>query len=196
VTDLYLPPVPDEIQQGDIYEHMPSTILEGRPLRVARPWRESGGRELWGVHREGGPAPQGGFKWRMDEGGEGALLVRAHLGLAMVMSHDCEIDNDPVARTLAMIRPATELSEASQEALFSGRDDAIQYAIFALEVQTGSPITERSFVDFRRLTTVRPAFLQTSTRVASLTEELRAAVAESFILYLFRGFEASPADRS
>lgn len=195
MTDLYLPPVAGEILQGDIFERMSSTRVEGRPLRVARQWNVKGGRDMWEVHLEDGAGPQGGFRWRVDQGGEGGLLVHALLGLAMVISHDCEIENDLNARTLAMIRPATDLSDEAQEALFSGHEDQIQYAIFPLEVQTDSPITERSFVDFRRLTTVRPAVLDASTRVASLTEELRAAVAKSFWLYLFRRVEAPPADR-
>lgn len=195
MTDLYLPPVAGEILQGDIYERMPSTFLDGRPLQVARQFKVKDGHDLWEVHLEDGAGPNGGFKWQVDQGGEGALLVHAHLDLAMVMSHDCEIENDPDARTLAMIRPVTQLSVAAQEALFSGRDDAIQYANFPLEVQADSPITERSFVDFRRLTTVRPAVLDASKRVASLTEELRAAIAERFWLYLFRPIEASSADR-
>lgn len=186
---LYLPPAPDEIRQGDIFLAMPSVIVEPRPLRVARQWRESGGRDMWQVHSEDGAGPQGGFKWRMDQGGEEALLVHAFLSQAMVISHDCEIENDPNIRTLAMIRPLTDLHQAAQEALFSGREDQIQYPIFPLEAQTSEPQMERAFVDFRRLTTVRPAVLEASTRVASLSEELRAAIAERFRLFLFRRVE-------
>jgi len=194
VTDrLYLLPGA-EILQGDIYEQMPSIHVESRPLRVARCQQHPGGRDRWEVHLENGPGPNGGFRWRTDQGGETGLLVRAYLGNAMVLSHDCEIENDPIARVLAMIRPAAELDDATQRALFSGQSDGY-YARFPLYPQTDDPVVERSFVDFRRLTTVRPDVLTASTRVASLSEELRAAVAESFRLYLFRRVESPATDR-
>jgi hypothetical protein len=187
VTDrLYLPPIGVEILQGDIFDQMPSVYVESRPLLVGRRLKQDESRDIWQVHRENGPAPNGGFKWRMDQGGEPGLLAHAHLGMAMVLSHDCEIENDRAARTLAMVRPIGELDESSQRALFSGREDEGWYAIFPLEGQTDDPKMARSFVDFRRLTTVRPAVLAVSTRVASLSEELRLAIARRFNLYLYR----------
>jgi hypothetical protein len=190
---LYLTPA-GEILQGDIYAQMPSVYVESRPLRIARHWKVSGTRDVWEVHPEDGAGPGGGFKWRMDQGGEPALLVHAHIGLAMVISHDCEIENDPNVRTLAMIRPVGELERSAQEALFSGRDDQVRYAIFPLDAQDTEPEMERAFVDFRRLTTVRPAVLDASRRVASLSDELRFAVAERFRQYLFRRVERPATD--
>lgn len=150
---------------------------------------------MWEVHREDGPGPKGGFKWQMHEGGEPALLVHSHMGLAMVISHDCEIENDPNARTLAMIRPLGELDDSAQRALFSGRKEDVRYAIFPLEAQDAEPRMERAFVDFRRLTTVRPAVLEASTRIASASDELRNAVAQSYRQYLFRRLERRATDR-
>jgi hypothetical protein len=49
VTAPYVPPS-REVLFGDIYEGMPSVHVEERPLRVARFFKESGGRETWGVH--------------------------------------------------------------------------------------------------------------------------------------------------
>jgi hypothetical protein len=123
----------------------------------------------------------------MDQGGEPAILIRGHKGMAMVMSHDCEIENDPNARILAMIRPITDLDEDTSAQLFSD-DPELEpvYALFPLIGQREDPKIDRSFVDFRRLSTVRPAVLETSTRVASLSGELRKAVAEKFWMYLFR----------
>jgi hypothetical protein len=196
VTDrLYRPPIDGEILQGDIFDRMPSVFVESRPLRVARQWKMSGTRDMWEVHREDGPGPSGGFRWLMDQGGEPALLVHAHIGLAMVMSHDCEIENDPATRTLAMIRPITELDESAQRALFSGLEDEVRYAIFPLEAQTAEPRMDRAFVDFRRLTTVRPAVLAASSHLASVSDELRSAVAQGFRQYLFRRVERPATDR-
>ncbi|MGD0863754.1 MAG: hypothetical protein ABSA21_13535 [Candidatus Limnocylindrales bacterium] len=191
---LYLPPVGTEILQGDIFDQMPSVRVESRPLRVARHWKQSGPRDIWEVHPEDGSGPRGGFKWLPDQGGEQGLLVHAYLGRAMVLSHDCEIENDPRTRTLAMIRPINHLDEASQRELFSGGRQDRWFAVFPLVGQIDEPRIERSFVDFRRLTTVHPDVLAASIRVASLSEELRSAVAERFRLYLFRRVDSQVTD--
>ena len=189
---FYLPPREGDFLQGDIYVDLPSIFIDKRPLRVTRS-KPAGGPDALTVHPEDGAPPTGGFKWRMDQGGEPGLLVHAHLGMAMVISHDCEIENDPRTRTLAMIRPITELDEATQSKLFSGKDEDVVYAAFPLEAQDEDPKMRRAFVDFRRLTTVRPAVLEASTRVASLSDELRKAVARRFWQYLFRRLEAEGA---
>ena len=185
---FYLPPG-GEILQGDIFEAMPSVYVEGRPLLVARQVTTRDPSNLWEVHPDDGAGPAGGFRWTADQGGEGGLLVHAHLGRAMILSHDCEIENDPRTRTLAMVRPATDLDKRTQATLFSGEEVAGYYAIFPLGAQDEEPSMERSFVDFRKLTTVRPAVLAASTRVASLSEQLRFAVARAFTQYLFRRVE-------
>lgn len=168
---------------------MPSAHVSERPLRAGRFFRPQGPRELWGVHSEDGQPPNGGFRWRIEEGGEPGLLLRGFLEMAILITHDCEIENDDGARTMAMIRPASHLDEKSREAVFSGREDEGYYAIFPLEAQDDAPKMERSFVDFRRLTTVLPAVLDSSTRVASASDELRRAIAQRFKEYLFRRIE-------
>lgn len=186
---LYRLPAGD-ILQGDIYDLAPSVLVRSRPIRAARQWKvDKGGREIWAAHVEGGAPPQDGFKWAMDRGGEIAVLVHGYLDRAMVLSHDCEIENDQNARILAMVRPASHLAEPHRSALFDGKVDQVQYAIFPLEAQDADPRVERSFVDFRRLTTVRPEVLDASVRVASVSEELRRAVARAFWMYLFRRVE-------
>ncbi|MGH2406455.1 MAG: hypothetical protein ACRDF7_00060 [Candidatus Limnocylindrales bacterium] len=182
---LYLPPVEGEILQGDLFANVPSAIIDARPLRVARRLRAD--QSTWVVHEENGATPAGGFKWGISQGGE-VLLARAFLGLGMVLSHDCEIENDPNIRTLAMVRPATDLAPDDRAALINGA--RVRYSIFPLAAQTIDPKMELSFV-VRRLTTVRPAVLDPDARIASLSEELRAAVAARFRQYLFRRVEPS-----
>jgi len=53
----------------------------------------------------------------------------------MLLSHDCEIENDPQLRTLAMIRPAHHLDATTRERAFSGRDDGQFFALFPLVAQ-------------------------------------------------------------
>jgi hypothetical protein len=183
----YLPPNEDKLLQGDIYTDLPSLIVENRPLRCARPFRQKrDGREQWFVHTEGVNPPRDGFTWgidRPDLTGERATLAQGFVSYAMLMTHGCEIDHDDF-RHVAMIRPDTHLSEEMRTSLFSGHPQ--NYALFPLEAQEEEPTLPRCFVDFRRITTVRPPVLAASTRHASLSDELREALAEAFWLFLFR----------
>jgi hypothetical protein len=187
---LYLPPARD-VQQGDLYEDMPSVVVVDRPLRVGRPATGPGARELIEVFREGGAEPPGGFMWQPDGNGEQSMLVQGRLSRAMILSHDCEIDNDPRIRIIAMVRPLTDLVLAAQEEIKSGVERPIRYGIFPLGPQVETPAMDWSFVDFRRLTTVRPVVLEKSVRIASLSNPLRHAVADAFRLYLFRPVEGA-----
>jgi len=175
----------DEVQQGDIYADIPSVVVATRPLQVARNFVPKNGRVITSVHDEAHP-PADGFRWGEDQNGEEAFLVHAQVGLAMVLSNDCEIENDPNVRILAAVRSAAVLNSPWHEGLFSGQEDQIQYGIFPLEAQATEPTFERSFVDFRHITTVRAGFLDNSNRIASVSEELRELVAQAFQAYLFR----------
>jgi len=108
--------------------------------------------------------------------------------MAMVISHDCEIENDPRHRTLAIVRPETALQVADRIKVF----DFKVYSAFPLEAQDEEPQMVRSYVDFRRLTTVHAAVLASSNRFASASDDLRKAVAERFWLYLHRPLEEQP----
>jgi hypothetical protein len=107
----------------------------------------------------------------------------------MLISHDCEIENDDGARTLAMIRPADHLDSDTRRTVFSGNEAEGFYAIFPLDAQDDDPRMEQSYVDFRRLTTVRPQVLDSSERIASASDDLRHAIAMRFREYLFRRIE-------
>jgi hypothetical protein len=183
---LYRVPEIGEFLQGDIFEDTPSVFLASRPIRVARFLKETGDNVLYGVHTEDGRPPRDGFKWLMNQGGEGGILVHGHMGRAMLISNDCEIENDTNTRTLAMIRPLTDFEPRDQERMFSGREEDLQYGVFPLEAQAEDPSFDRTVLDLRRLTTVRPDVLASTMRLASASEVLRDAIAEAFRLYLFR----------
>lgn len=100
---IYLPPR-REIYQGDIYRDFPGIYMEARPFRVARFFKATPERDIYGVHREDAEPSTNRFKWGFGQAGE-EILARGHLGMAMVISHDCEIENDKNYRTLAMVRP-------------------------------------------------------------------------------------------
>ena len=109
--------------------------------------------------------------------------MRAHRTTAIVLSHDCEIDKDDRHRALAMVRPITEIQAEHRDGLRRGD----QLSAFPLESQDEEPSMVESFVDFRRVTTVRPQLLAQSQRHASLAEEVRKALAEHYWNYLHRG---------
>jgi hypothetical protein len=186
-SPIYLPPA-DLVSQGDIYLNMPSVVVEARPLRVARLYvagkavLKPGARQTYGVHTEDGDEPNGGFHWTFEAGGE-EILVRAHITMAIVLSHDCEIDKDDRHRTLAIVRPLIEVQPEHRDGLLRGH----QLSAFPLEAQDEAPEMIQSFVDFRRVTTVRPLLLQQSPRYASLALEVRRALAEHYWNYLHRG---------
>jgi hypothetical protein len=100
----------------------------------------------------------------------------------VLLTHDCEIDKDDRYRTLAMIRPMVSLNEEAQATVLAFRN----YSAFPLEAQEADPRLLPSFIDFRKLTTVRPQVLEQSDRHASMSDELRDALAEAFHLFLFR----------
>jgi hypothetical protein len=102
--------------------------------------------------------------------------------MAMVMTHDCEIDNDPDLRLVAMIRPLTAVDADHRATVMS----LGVWPYFPLAEQAEPPVMEASFVDFRRVTTVSGAALRDDDRYASLSDVLREAIAERFWQFLFR----------
>jgi len=106
---IYLAPG-GELLQGDIYRAVPSIHLSSRPVFVTRLYKEKKGRVLHGVHSEDGPEPQGGYRWAPDQGE--SVIAKGFMGMAIVLTHDCEIENDPDHRLVAEIRPITEIQEA------------------------------------------------------------------------------------
>lgn len=187
---LYLQPIQGDFLQGDIFADVPSIIVRPGPLRVAR-WARNipakvgqPERALWGIHTDDTP-PKDGMRLSMELEGE-EVLVHGYRQMAMLLTNDCEVENDSRARTVAMIRSANELAPEHSELLFSGSIDESFYSRFPLEAQLEEPVMERSFVDFMRLTTVHPQVLEECRRVASLPDELRNSLAIRFKEFLFR----------
>jgi hypothetical protein len=192
---LYLPPSKeDALLQGDIYKKVPIMWIGERPLLVARHAMTKVGREFYSVHKEfvgesrhpAGDAPKKGFRWTNRDTPE-LLLVPAVLSIAMVMTHDCEIENDPDHRVLAMIRPITDLEpDYRKKCLAHERVD-----MFPLEAQEEAPSMVTSFVDFRKFSPLRSGALEPpAERYASASEVLRKAVARAYWNYLHHPFQA------
>jgi hypothetical protein len=162
-----------ELSQGDIFRAVPSLLVDQRPLVVVR--RRDRLTAL--LHTEGGDAPPGGFTWQ----GHGETVVaRASLALAMLMTHDCELDKDEHFRTFALIRGWETLPFETQLNILAGR----RLRFFHLAPQL--PDLPESYVDFRRLTTVRGREIRMEDRMLSLSDDSRAALREAFIQFVTR----------
>ena len=182
-----------DILQGDIYLSMPSVHVASLPMRAARFWKKQGERDIYSIHSIGGLEPKDGFKWSLDAGGEKSTLVSGYLSMGIVMSHDCTIENDDGHRTIAMVRPITDIANLEDREPILNFD---RTAAFPLLAQEAEPKMELSFVDFRRLTTVRPAVLATATRYAQCSERIRTALSEYFWEFLCREYRQARPPRS
>jgi len=194
---LYLPPSTDDpLLQGDIFLKVPFISVRERPLLVARYVGLSKKRELYSVHKEfdgptsnkGGRPP--GSPFRLEDRQKPELvLVPVLLSMAIVLTHDCEIEHDD-HRTLAMVRPITDLEPTFQEKCLAGdRTD-----MFPLQPQDEAPAMVTSFVDFRKFTPLRPGALDPpAERYASASPVLREALAGAYWYYLHHPYkEARP----
>lgn len=169
---------PAEVLQGDIFEVQPSIFIRSRPLAVVRT-KQEGERIHAGMHTEDGkPAPpDGGYRWEKGED----IIAEGILAKAVMMTHDCEIEKDDKHRALALIRPWSTIPAEHQEKVRQG----LRYRFFWLPAQN-DPDFEESYVDFRRLTTVRPGALLEQHRILAMTERMREAIGAAFIKFITR----------
>lgn len=180
---LYLDPNQEEDLQGDIFDLVPAVMVKTRQFEVARefPQQDSHGRRRIYLHSESDP-PRSGFTFAPEQGGEEQFVVHAFVTRGILLTHDCEIENDDRVRQMAMVRVLADLPDDAQESIVNGESAGA----FLLPVQQETPSLPASFVDFRRITPVRPEILVRSEKHCSMTEGMRAAMAEHYWEYLFR----------
>ncbi len=162
--------------QGDIIREIPHIHLRPPPpLTVIR--RES---VKWGErltpYEYGSNTPQGGFDFAHGE----QVLASCQVAFGMVLSHDCEIDKDPKYRMVALIRPLSEVRSDGQEIIRANRNFSACY------LPAYAEIIGESYVDFRRITTLHPDFLENSERIASLTDEAVKYIQTQLFRFLTR----------
>lgn len=178
----YLEPTAEEAQ-GDIYDGAPLLDLRVWPLTAIRPRTFSGNRHALIDYPATGEPPPGGFKWEYP-GGEGEIvLARGLVGRAIVLTHECDIENLERFRVIAMIRPISVLDATLHLKLFSYE----MGAAFPLTAQDAAPPRmPLAFVDFRRLTVISPEVLKECKKVACVCDQVRKALATHFSDFLFR----------
>src|SRR5438128_5448340 len=167
-------PVDAQLCQGDILERVPHVILKEPPfpLRKATLSKKRMGYEV-------DELPEGTLPTTP---GEGTLVpATCQVTRAMLLTHGCEIDKDKKHRLVALIRPLPKKwDEENRKVVKEGRDFSFFY------LPPGERHLPESYVDFRRICTVAPRWVDSMIRLASLTEEARHAMLLQFFRYLAR----------
>ena len=170
----------DEDAQGDIYDGAPLVDVRVWPMVALRRYKEVKGHVLMSAHAATGPPPRDGFNWASPAGEE--VVAHGLIRRAILISHDCEIENDDRYRLIAMVRPLADIAPEVHASILAF-EHAAAFPLVAQDQPAEMPL---SFVDFRHITVVRPAILERCRKIASLPEQTREALAEHYWQFLFR----------
>jgi hypothetical protein len=176
----YYRPVDLQLGQGDILDRVPQLYLKDYPGPI-RKTTTAGNRTIYELEE---PA-SGAQAKRFEEG----ILVPAHcqVARAMLLTYDCEIDKDRKHRTVALVRPLPASMPAHDLATI--RENR-RFAFFYLPAE--GDLLPESYVDFRRVCTVTPQWVDSAHRLTSLTAVARQAMLLQFFRFLAR-VELDPA---
>jgi len=159
-----------ELSQGDFFDSFPSMYL-GAPVSLARPVTVAGKRHLEEVQLEE----------KLALGEKDRFLGNGQLGRAVLLTHSCEIDKDERYRVVALVRDMSALADNQVAEIREGG----RRRFFPLPGEPEFDFQE-SYIDFRRLTTVRGALLRKRKPFMTMTDALRASMAEAYIEYITR----------
>jgi hypothetical protein len=171
------------VSQGDIVRGVPHlhlkpplVVLRQRQTRrgfVMDPYEYGTGAEV--AEGRNTPVPTGGFNF--DRGLDDKVSVFCQVALGIILSRDCDIENDRKHRLVALIRPLTGVQPEHQEIIRANKN----FSFFHLpELQNKMP---ESYVDFRRITTLAPDFVDGQDRLASLTGDARNSLYEQLMAF-------------
>jgi hypothetical protein len=167
-----------ELYQGDIVSGVPHLYLR-TSVHALRKKSVRGEGELYASFPyPGDDQPAGGFRFQEPEGDETSATCQ--VANAMVLSHDCDIENDRKHRLVALIRPLAGVPHNGQEII---REYA-NFSYFYLPELPG--VLQESYVDFRRITSLRPQLVDTVPRLAALAEATINRLHLHFFLFLTR----------
>jgi hypothetical protein len=164
-------PVDADILQGDIFRDVPHLFLKP-PLQAIRgPITGKQGRPSWGIYTH--PLPLGSGSLPIDQpriGGpfqfrEGEQVpVRCNVTLGIVMNHECDIENEPEHRLIALVRPLGPVQNPEHRRVIQENRNSAYFYLPSLE-----GVMEEAYVDFRRLTSLSPEFLAAINRLTALS---------------------------
>lgn len=173
---IYSEPIAGDFRQGDIFRDTLSLWLADPDPPALRPRTGKGGLTNYSPHSMASPPP-GGFRWQDRE----YVLAEAKMALAIVLTHDCEIENDENERyrQVALIRPLMGVPDPDdRQVIVEGRNLGRLY--LPAQDRIGLP---ESYVDFRAITTLRRAALHTDRRIAGLSDYGRTVLQAAIIGY-------------
>jgi hypothetical protein len=138
--------VEDQFCQGDIFVDVPHLFLKDRPTSPP-PLSLAGKKAGSWTDELSGPEPP-------TAGAEVVVPAPCLVDRAILLTYGCEIDKDKRHRLIALVRPMTSLRPAEKDVVRkNGR-----YACFHLPPL--APAIQEGYVDFRRMSTVSPGWLE------------------------------------
>jgi hypothetical protein len=171
-SDFYSEPS-DPLCQGDIFATIPHIFLKERPNQIALMMAGKRAGFLVDEFRNTDAPPQCS--------NEIVVPAQTRVGYAILISHSCELDKPPPHRVIALVRQVSELSKEEEKETIRNNG---KYACFYLpSIEDKLP---ESYVDFRRISTIGPKWLLTTTRQASLTDHARKKMLLALIRFFAR----------
>ncbi len=173
-ADYYSEPIADDFRQGDIYVDILHVMLSEPDWIVVKEFDDKGGRKKLVPHTPSNPPKA--LDWERER-----VVAGGQFGMAVVLTHDCEIENSDERnhRLVALLRPFDGLSPDDQETIITNRHIGRLY----LPAWANAGLPE-SYLDLRRITTLRDNALPGANRILSMTDYSRRILQASIIRYL------------
>jgi hypothetical protein len=127
---------------------------------------------------EGGKALPGG-PFHFNTGEQASALC--HFTRAIILNHDCDIENDPEHRLVALVRPLAPVTNSEHRRVIEGN---LNFSYFYLP--SDGQALAAAYVDFRRITSLHPDFLARGVRLASLAPQALQALHAQLFRFLTR----------
>jgi len=182
VLDSFYRPADPRLCQGDIFDDIPHLLLKP-PIDILRKTTGKGRRIFWDPYPFPLEEDRQPAKPDFDRRGE-SVRVTAQFTRAMLMTFDCDLDNEKHAWSIALVRPMTAIAdEADRQNVREARNFAYFYLPEATEFGLGE-----AYLDFRRVTTISTDLLQVvrSPRRCSLTAAAVEMLQFQFIRFVTR----------
>jgi hypothetical protein len=183
--DAYYRDPEHEIGQGDIFAEIPHAYAR-EPIQVVREAKSKGKHRIYGLYPY--PSQEG-----QEPDAPGRSVLGGHLDLvrgemaavfcqvscAVVLNHDCDIENEPAHRLVALIYPMARIHNAAHRLVIQNNQNYTRFYLPA-----GKDFPEPSYVDFRRISSIHADFLTSSNRATRLSEAFMGALFRQFFLFL------------
>ena len=165
----WLDALPEELDQGNLFEGIPFTSHR-EPVQPLISTTLRGGVTGWSEHA----------KPKLDGNGVGHFLHHGPIKHGMVLNHGCDIDK-PQSKRLIVI-PVFPLIAAPKEM----RDHIQNQALVAMFYLPDVPDLGDAFADFRIMQSVPRSVVESSRRLAAMTEESKHFLGARLVTFFLR----------